>query len=101
MLDEGGEAAELGMLAKKLALDAVSLDNDMLGQFRSLVQLYTEAASLLQEQSSGLGVLGRLAEAYAERSRVYSKILETLGRAPGEPPMTDVEWDAIKFIQLR
>merc|ERR1740130_622696 len=96
-----GEAAELGILAKKVALDAVALDNDVIGKLQNLVDLYSEASSLLQEQTSGLGMLGRLVGAYAERSKFYSKILESVGEAPQEPPMTDVELDAVKFVQLR
>jgi hypothetical protein len=101
MLDEGGEAAELGVLAKKIALDAVALDHDIVERIRKTVDLYSEAACLLQSQSSGLGALGRAAEAYAQRSKELSKLLESVGEAPKEPPMTEVEWDAVRFVQLR
>jgi len=101
MLDDGGEAAELGVLAKKVSIDAVKLDNDIMIKLGNVVRLYSEAAELLQDQTSGLGFLGSLAEAYAKRSQVYSAFLETLEDAPQEPPTTDVEQDAMKILQLR
>jgi len=99
MLDEGGEAAELEVLAKKVALDAVASDNDIMDRMQNAVDMYSDAATLLRK--SGLRALDHLASSYTERSDFYSKILENAGKAPKEPPMTDTEWDAIKFIQLR
>lgn len=101
LLDDGGEAAELGVLAKKVAIDAVAIDQDIIDKVYNAAILYKEAASLLQSQTSGLGVLGRLVEMYAERAKMYSQMYEALGETPQEPPLSDVEWDAIKLVQLR
>jgi len=95
MLDDGGEAAELEMLAKKVSLDAVALDNDITDRIQQAVDLYTEAASLIRSQNSGL------AAAYDVRSKIFSKCLDNLCDPPENPPMTDVEWDAVKLIKLR
>merc|ERR1719331_283257 len=97
MLDQGGEAAELGVLAKKLSLDAVALDNEILSRIEDVISLYSEAASLLRNQTAGLGALGYLAESYAERAQRYAHLCDSLGQSPEEPPMSDVEWDAVRF----
>lgn len=101
MLDEGGEAAELRVLAKKLSCDAVNADDQILGKIRNLVATYQDAAQLLHSQTDGLGNLGWLADSYVERAAVYSQVLATLPMPPEQPPMTNVEWDATKFVQLR
>jgi hypothetical protein len=101
MLDEGGEDAELGILAKKIALDAVALDEEIIDRIHDAAILYGEAASLLQTQTSGLGPLGHLVEAYGRRSSMYNQMSQGLDEAPQEPPMSDVEWDAVRFVKLR
>jgi len=102
MLDEGGEAAELGMLAKKVALDAVALDNEIAVRIQTLVDLYKDAAALFNSHIQGrVDVSGGLAEAYDERSKFYSQLLLQLGNSPQRPSVTDAELDAIKLIQLR
>lgn len=101
LLDEGGEAAELGVLAKKISCDAVNVDKDIIHRILEAIALYRDAASLLQAQTAGLGSLGRLADSYMERATAYQKFLDKLGQTPLQPPMTDVEWDATRFVQLR
>jgi hypothetical protein len=101
MLDEGGEEAELEILAKKIALDAVALDEEITDKIHDAAILYNEAASLLQTQTSGLGRLGHLVEAYSKRSSMYNQMSQGLDEAPEEPTLSDVEWDAFKFVQLR
>jgi hypothetical protein len=105
MLDDGGEAAELSVLAKKVSLDAVALDTDITNRIEEAASLYSEAASLLQSQTALPDALrysaASLAEIYLARSRHYAHLVQNVGVIPDEPAMTDVEWDAVKFIKLR
>lgn len=101
MLDEGGEAAELGVLAKKTACDAVYADKEIINQIQKAVDLYEDAASLLQSQAGGVGPLASLAASYTARATFHKELLASMGTVPEEPPMTDIEWDATKFVQLR
>jgi len=101
LLDEGGEAAELGVLAKKVAWDAVAADKDIIDRIAKAVDLYSDAGSLLQNQTGGLGPLAQLASSYTERAAFYKQLLAKAGEPPHEPPMSEVEWDAVKFVQLR
>jgi hypothetical protein len=100
-LDEGGEAAELGVLAKKMACDAVDLDKDIVTKMQCVIALYKEAAHLLHGQSGGLSTLGRLAEVYSQKAQVCGEALEILREIPEMPPMSDVEWGATQFLKLR
>merc|ERR1719408_721759 len=86
MLDEGGEAAELDMLAKKVALDAVALDEEVSDKIQRAVDLYKDASALIRRQRNSLGALGGLAESYDHRARTLSQLLEQLGDAPANPP---------------
>jgi hypothetical protein len=70
-------------------------------KIQDVVALYQEAARLLHAQTDGLGTRCSLADSYMDRVTVYNKVLATLGDAPEQPPMNDVEWDATKFVQLR
>jgi hypothetical protein len=104
LLDDGGEEAELDVLAKKIAFDAVTLDQEIMTKIHEVGVLYREAASLLQTQTSGpntTSTTGRLIEVYNIRSNIYGRMHETLNPSPDQPVLSDVEWDAVKLIQLR
>lgn len=107
MLDEGGAAAELAVLALKMASDAVMADADILERIQAVIGLYREAVERLKTQAELQAEgnddeqLARFVEAYQVRLQKFQEICSALGNPPPEPPITPEQREAIAFLELR
>mmetsp|Transcript_10719 Transcript_10719/g.24435 ORF Transcript_10719/g.24435 Transcript_10719/m.24435 type:complete len:433 (+) Transcript_10719:139-1437(+) len=101
LLDEGGAAAELAVLALKVSSEAVLLDQTLIEKMQTLVDQYRDARQRLLEQCDGQGQLAAIAKSYGDRADAYQHLVDSLGESPSEPPMTQEERDATSLLHFR
>merc|ERR1712194_585412 len=101
LLDEGGEAAEIGVLALQLATDAVTGDRELLIQLQRIAGLYKEAVSLFRRQPCLKGEVSDLVASYGARAAHLEEMLSDFGDSPQEPPFTAAEREAASILQMR
>mmetsp|Transcript_93799 Transcript_93799/g.146488 ORF Transcript_93799/g.146488 Transcript_93799/m.146488 type:complete len:623 (+) Transcript_93799:77-1945(+) len=101
LLDAGGETAELVVLGKLIACNAVDLDEDIVSKVETAAELYSEAASRIEMGTGELSKLSYLVDGYKQRCQIYRQVLDVIRTIPEHPPVTDVERDAMRFLKLR
>mmetsp|Transcript_30400 Transcript_30400/g.64391 ORF Transcript_30400/g.64391 Transcript_30400/m.64391 type:complete len:185 (-) Transcript_30400:61-615(-) len=114
MLSDGGPPMEAKILTKAACQSAVQIDAIALGQLEAACKQYTEAAQLLEKQSSDSSVstantaeetaeFAALAAKYRERATAMEVVITTLKQsvAPTTPAMSLAESDARQILILK
>jgi len=105
LLDKGGGSAELLMMAKKMAVDAVAADEALVRGVEAVLGLYEEATRLCEEVASAQGGdsaaanVGGLSGRYADRAAAYRQVKSLVSAArPPAPAMSPEEWHAARIL---
>jgi len=106
LLDGGGAAAELEVLAKRTACEAIDADvaltrgvNTILSKYEEAARLCLDAAGKKPQGNAAASGLGPLAAKYKERAAIYRQVCSLLASAaPPAPAMSSEEQYAAKVL---